>query len=67
MKLKEIINQNKEAFNEDKISSKADANFEKLLKLKLHQPKKVKALYLKYVSVAVSVALLIFNWFSYKK
>ncbi len=66
MKLKEIINQNKEVFNEE-ISSKVDANFEKLLKHKLHQPKKGKLIYLKYSSVAACFALIFATFFWNKK
>lgn len=66
MKLKEFIHQNKTAIQEDKMSSKADANFEQLLKDKLHQPKKQKVVFLKFIAVAASLGLLIatFVWFN---
>lgn len=66
MKLKEYINKHKEEFLQEKISSKADANFEKLLKQKLHQPKKQKVVYFKFIGVAASLALLVatFVWFN---
>ena len=66
MKLKEFIHQNKTAIQEEKMSSKADANFEQLLKDKLHQPKKQKVVFLKFIAVAASLGLLIatFVWFN---
>ena len=66
MKLKDFIQQNNEAFKE-KISSNADTSFENLLKKELHQPKKGKLVYLKYISVAACFAIIftiVFN--SYK-
>jgi hypothetical protein len=59
MNLKNYIQQNKSAFNYNEMSSKADVNFQKLLKQELHKPKKQKVIYLKYLSVAASLALLI--------
>jgi len=66
MKLKEFIDNHKEDFLEDKMSTKADTNFEKLLQEKLHQPKKSKVVYLQFFAVAASLALLIatFVWFN---
>ena len=66
MKLKEFIHQNKTTIQEEKMSSKADANFEQILKDKLHQPKKQKVVFLKYIAVAASLGLLIatFVWFN---
>ena len=52
------------------MSSKADASFEALLKKELHQPKKGKVIYLRYLAIAASFALLISTgfWFnSYQK
>lgn len=65
MKLEEFINQHKENIKVEKISAKADANFENLLKQKLHQPKKQKVVYFKFIGVAASLALLVatFIWF----
>ena len=64
MKLKEYLQENKEAFQNEKMSNKSDLVFEKLLKEKLHQPKKQKVVYLKYISIAASIAILIstFLW-----
>ncbi|KOY52353.1 HEAT repeat domain-containing protein [Polaribacter dokdonensis] len=69
MKLEDFIKNNKDAVSEEQMSSKADANFDSLLKHKLHQPRKKKVVYLKYISVAASI-LLIFSlgfWFSNKE
>lgn len=68
MKLEYFIKDNKSSFSNEKISKKADANFEKMLKQKLHQPKKSKVLYLRYMSVAACLAI-IFSfafWFTNK-
>lgn len=68
MKLKEFIQENKIEFNKEVISDKAAASFEKLLKEKLHHPKKLKVKYLKYVSVAACIVLIfsIGFWFQYQ-
>lgn len=69
MKLEDFIKNNKDAISDEQMSSKADANFDSLLKQKLHQPRKKKVVYLKYISVAASI-LLIFSlgfWFSNKE
>ncbi|TMM31035.1 HEAT repeat domain-containing protein [Polaribacter aestuariivivens] len=65
MKIKEFIQEHKAAFTSDKMSSNSDANFEALLKSKLHQPKKQKLLYLKYISIAACFAVVIASifWF----
>ena len=57
MKLKEFIQEHKSDFHSEKISKKADANFEQLLQQELHQPKKQKLVYLKIVAVAACLAL----------
>ena len=57
MKLKEYIQENKRAFDSEKMSSSSDLAFEKLLKAKLHRPKKLKVVYLKYLTVAASIVL----------
>lgn len=57
MKLKEFIQDHKDDFNNEKISPKADISFEKLLKQELHQPKKQKVVYLKYISVAACITI----------
>ena len=69
MKLEDFIKNSKDAISEEQMSSIADANFDSLLKQKLHQPRKKKVVYLKYISVAASI-LLIFSlgfWFSNKE
>jgi hypothetical protein len=59
MKLKEFFQHHKAAFNDATMSENADALFEKRLKETLHPPKKSKVVYLKYVSIAASIALLV--------
>lgn len=66
MQLKDFIKVNKSSFEEEKMSAKADANFEQLLKSKLHAPKKAKLKYLKYVSVAACLAMIISTLFWYQ-
>lgn len=66
MQLKEFIQANKSSFEEEKMSANADANFEQLLKSKLHSPKKAKLKYLKYVSIAACLAMLIATLFWYQ-
>lgn len=69
MKLEDFIKDNKSAILNEQMSKKADANFEKMLKQKLHQPKKSKVLYLRYISVAACLAI-IFSfafWFTNKE
>lgn len=66
MKLKEYIQENKDAFKVGEISEKSDVLFEKLLQEKLHQPKKIKLFYLKYTTVAASVVLVISSFFWFK-
>jgi len=70
MDLKKHIQDRRSEFDEHKVSSKADASFEKLLKKELHQPKKEKVVYMRYFAVAASLALLVTTalWFySYRK
>lgn len=66
MKLKEYIQQHKEHFEDEKISTKADVTFQNLLKEKLHQPKKQKFIYLKYISIAACLVVVISTafWFN---
>lgn len=59
MNLKEYFQHHKEAFDDEKMSEKADALFEDRLRTAMHQPKKTKVIYLRYLSVAASVALLV--------
>jgi HEAT repeat protein len=69
MKLEDFIKDNKNAISEEQMSSKADANFDRLLKQKLHQLKKKKVVFLKFMSVAASILLLfsIGFWFANKE
>jgi hypothetical protein len=57
MELKDFIQENKLKFDNEKMSEKADISFEKLLNKELHQPKKKKVLYLKYISIAACFAV----------
>lgn len=59
MSLEQFIKQNKEQFNDKNMSSKSEELFAKSLKTALHTPKNGKLIYLKYLAVAASVALLI--------
>lgn len=65
MKLKEFIQEHKADFSNEKISKKADVSFEKLLQKELHQPKKQRIIYLKYISIAACFAIVfsIGYWF----
>ncbi|WP_334058466.1 HEAT repeat domain-containing protein [Polaribacter sp. P097] len=68
MKLEDFIKDNKSSFSNEQMSKKADANFEEMLKQKLHQPKKSRVVYLRYMSVAACLAI-IFSfafWFTNK-
>lgn len=70
MDLKKHIQDHRSEFDEHKVSSKADASFEALLKKELHQPKKGKIVYMRYFAVAASLALLVTTalWvYSYKQ
>lgn len=58
MNLKEHIQAHKETFDDQQMSSKADDLFKYRLQKELHQPKKGKLMYLKYLSVAASIAIL---------
>jgi hypothetical protein len=67
MKLKEYFQHHRNEFDDQKMSDKADALFENRLKETLHQPKKSKVIYLRYVSVAASIAILISIGFWFQK
>lgn len=69
MKLEEFIQANKEEFKNEQISSRADISFEQLLIKELHQLKKQKLIYLKFVSVAACLAIVFSTvlWFQNKK
>tara|TARA_R110001632_G_scaffold152588_3_gene270289 strand:+ start:3843 stop:4454 length:612 start_codon:yes stop_codon:yes gene_type:complete len=59
MKLKEHIQAHRNEFDDQQISSKADQLFDARLKQEFYQPNNGKMVYLKYISVAASIALLI--------
>ncbi len=59
MNLKEYFKEHREAFDDEKISVKADVAFEAKLKNTLHQPKRSKVINLRYLSIAASIALLV--------
>lgn len=65
MDLKNYIQDHKSEFDDLKMSSHGDENFKERLKKDLHQPKKGKLVYLKYVSIAASIVLVISTvfWF----
>jgi len=70
MDLKQHIQDHRSEFDDQKVSSRADASFEVLLKRELHQPKRGKVIYLRYFAIAASFAVLISTgfWFnSYQK
>lgn len=70
MELKKYIQEHRSEFDDQKVSTKADRSFEALLKKEMHQPKKGKMIYLRYLSVAAAIALLVSTgvWFnSYQK
>ncbi len=69
MDLKKYIQEHRSEFDDLKVSSQADRSFEAMLKREMHQPKKGKVVYLRYLSVAAAIALLVSTgvWFnSYK-
>lgn len=70
MELKKYIQEHRSEFDDQKVSTKADRSFEALLQKEMHQPKKGKMIYLRYLSVAAAIALLVSTgvWFnSYQK
>ncbi len=70
MELKKYIQEHRSEFDDQKVSTKVDRSFEALLKKEMHQPKKGKMIYLRYLSVAAAIALLVSTgvWFnSYQK
>ena len=66
MDLKNYIQDHKSEFDDLKMSSRGDENFKDRLKKDLHQPKKGKLVYLKYISIAASIVLVISTvfWFN---
>lgn len=59
MNLKEHIQQHKNAFDSEQLSEKSDAVFKARLQKELHQPKKSKVVYMRFVSVAASIVLVL--------
>jgi hypothetical protein len=59
MNLKEHIQGNKESFDDLKVSASSDAIFKDRLQNELHQPKKGKVVYMRFVSVAASIVLVL--------
>lgn len=59
MSLKEFIQNKRSEFDDQEMSSQADAVFTKRLKSELHSPAKGKLVYLKYLSIAAGLGLLI--------
>ncbi len=59
MSLKEIIQNKRKEFDNQEISVQSDAVFARRLKSELHKPVKGKVIYLKYLSVAASLGILI--------
>lgn len=57
MNLKEHIQRHKNEFDDQEMSFKSDAIFKDRLKTALHQPKKSKVVYLRFISVAASIIL----------
>ncbi len=59
MSLKKTIQNRRKEFDNQEMSTQSDAVFAKRLKSELHAPTKGKVLYLKYLSVAASLGILI--------
>ncbi|WP_347174501.1 HEAT repeat domain-containing protein [Polaribacter uvawellassae] len=64
MNLKEHIQQHKNEFDSEKMSAASEVLFKKKLQAELHQPKKPKVVYLRFIAVAASIVLVlsIFFW-----
>lgn len=64
MNLKEHIQQHKNKFDSEKMSIKSEVLFKEKLQKELHQTKKQKVVYLRFIAVAASIALLftVFIW-----
>ncbi len=63
MNLKEYIQEHKNEFDDQKISSKADALFKDRLQKEFHKPKKSKLIYFRYASIAAGLAILMTTGF----
>jgi hypothetical protein len=59
MNLKEHIQQNKEGFDDLKVSASSDTIFKDRLQKELHQPKKSKVVYMRFISIAASIVLVL--------
>ena len=59
MNLREQIQQHKNEFDSEQMSATSDVIFKEKLKKELHQPKKSKVVYLRFVSVAASIILIL--------
>jgi hypothetical protein len=68
MNLKEHIQQHKKAFDSEQLSENSDAVFKARLQKELHQPKKSKVVYMRFVSVAASIVLVlsVLFWMQYQ-
>jgi len=64
MNLKEHIEQHKNEFDSEQMSATSEVLFKKRLQGELHQPKKSKMVYLRFIAVAASIVLVlsIFFW-----
>ena len=64
MNLKEHIEQHKNEFDSEKMSATSEVLYKKRLQGELHQPKKSKMVYLRFIAVAASIVLVlsIFFW-----
>ena len=64
MNLKEHLQQHRNEFDDQEMSFNSEAIFKDQLHKKLHQPKKTKVVYLRFISVAASVVLVlsVFFW-----
>ena len=63
MKLEDYFKENQDDFQDEKISSKADTNFEKLLSKEFHQQKKQRVIFMQVLPYAASIALLVSVFF----
>ncbi len=59
MSLKQYIQDNKSKLDDQEVSLDLNSKFEQRLKAELHQPTKGKLIYLKYVSIAASIVILL--------
>ena len=57
MSLKEHIQQHKNEFDSEEMSTQSEVLFKEKLQQELHQPKKQKVIYLRFIAVAASVVL----------